>query len=183
MLKTSSRATLPKPPRLRSVASADAEGPTPARAPTAHPVRAHSTPWAPAITCLPFLDCCMLWLLQDPMGRHGPAATAPSHTGGPERVGKSSRHRAPRGGREARGSLANNGAHRGTASGNSQTIPGCQPQRQSQTKDRLMPCSPQKPASLLPGKERGAPLSLRVSHSRRCKFRGCRMFCVLLTVL
>lgn len=82
MLKTSSRATLPKPPRLRSMASADAEGPTPAPASTAHPFRAHSMPWAPAITCLPFLDCCTLWLLQDPMGRHGPAATAPLHTGG-----------------------------------------------------------------------------------------------------
>ena len=46
------------------------------------PFRARSTPGAPAITCLPFLDCCMLWLLQDPMGRHRPGATAPSHAGG-----------------------------------------------------------------------------------------------------
>lgn len=56
--------------------------------PHTHPVRAHSMPWAPAITCLPFLDCCTLWLLQDPMGR-----PRPSHHGSiahrrPERVGR-----------------------------------------------------------------------------------------------
>lgn len=36
---------------------------------------------APAITCLPLLDFCTLWLLQDPMRPHSPAATAPSHKG------------------------------------------------------------------------------------------------------
>ena len=52
------------------------------RRPRHTPFRARSMPGAPAITCLPFLDCCTLWLLQDPMGRHGPAAKAPSHAGG-----------------------------------------------------------------------------------------------------
>lgn len=58
-------------------------------APTIHAARRPHVPprgsaaclCAPAITCLPFLDFCTLWLLQDPMRPHSPAATAPSHKG------------------------------------------------------------------------------------------------------
>lgn len=48
------------------------------RVPSLSP-RAHVC--TPLITFLPFLDFCTLWLLQDPMRPHNPAARAPSHGG------------------------------------------------------------------------------------------------------
>ena len=157
--------------------------------------RAHSTPGAPAITCLPFLDCCMLWLLQDPMGRHGPAATAPSHAGGSRegreeqpspgttrRAGQEpGRPSSPQGGRRGAAwpTMVPTGGPHWAANRQSPAV-----SHSGRAKQRTDSCPAAHRNHCIDARKGApsAPLLTRESQ-HHCKFRGRPMFQVSLTVL